>query len=149
MKYTRSYTSKRGNRHLMYSKTKSVKTKKVTKKVDKKVKFDANLGSLRVKQETKKPVHEEVRRSKLAGEQDKSSDPIRSISKVYWSKKKGQIVALVVTRAKKMTTVTLDELKTEPAELFTRFMKNLIMEEVEGESNKPKVHFKDDVKGEF
>ena len=79
---------------------------------------------------TKKPVKIEIIKQKLVGKQDRCSDYISSINKVYWSKKKSQIVASVVTKAKETATVVLDELRSEPAELFTEFMKNLIMEEV-------------------
>jgi len=39
-------------------------------------------------------------------------------------------MASVVTKAKETATVVLDELRSEPAKLFTEFLKNLIMEEV-------------------
>ena len=55
----------------------------------------------------------------------------------------------MITKKKETITVNLDDLECEPSHIFTKFMKNLIMDEVGCKSKKPTVHFKDDVKASF
>ncbi len=87
VKHRRSKTSNESKQLLRDAKS----TKKVIKKVGEV--SPTNLGSKRVQKSAKKPVNIEILKSKLIGEQDTWSDHVSSISKVYWSKKKNEIVA--------------------------------------------------------
>ncbi len=79
-----------------------------------------------------------------AREEDLRKDPASSITRVYWSKKEGQILAEVLTNHGETATVTLDSLEEMPARLFTGFMAQLIRAEVGYRSKKRAVHFEDE-----
>jgi hypothetical protein len=75
-----------------------------------------------------------------ASEEDRREDPA-SITRVYWSKKKLQILAEVLAKHGETATVTLASLEEVPARLLTGFMERLIMAEVDFKPKKRVVYF--------